>query len=922
MSGAPELTLLIGGEMRRAAYRSGSGTTSTVFRYILTEGESDTDGVSVPAGAISTAAGLIRYASTKSRAPAKVELASQSGHLVDAVRPVLVSADALANSNDVTLIWDKALDEDSVPTPRGIGFTVQDRSTHRNRPITTISVLDKKVTLTLSSAISASDRLEASYQVTLRTHTPLKDTLGNYAETNNAVVSITQRPNSEPEFPSSEDGARSVDENTPPNRSIGTPVAATDADNDSLTYSISGLDAALFDVVVSSGQLRTKGVLDHESRGSYSFTMSVTDGRDIYGNLDTTVDDTISVTVTVDDVDEPADISFSAASGVTASDDALVVDENHDGSLATFSATDPEDKAGLTYTWSTGGRDQGDFAITSTGVLSFVSIPDYEHPEDSGGNNVYDITVSARDSDNKTGTIAVTVTVDPVNERPTITGDAAVSIEEEGALLVGTYRASDPESALIAWQPLAGDDRDQFEFTASNGRLVFKAAPDYENAADIGRDNVYDVTLSVSAGGHTTTFDVAVSVTNKDEDSTLGVSSPQPQASADYTATLSDPDHVLSTDWTWERSTNRNGPWTMLSGATSGVTTSVYRPVAGDVDHYLRVTAAYTDGHGPNKSRALVSTNRVKAAPVDNAAPSFSDRTPTRSIAENAQARATVGRRVTATDTDIGDVVTYQLSGSDLFTIDSSNGQIRVVADNSLNHEAAPTHSVTVKASDPSTASDTVTVTIEVTDVNEPPDAVADTGTVSEDGSVIIDVLDNDSDPEDDRSVLTLRVAANPRRGRATVNEPANVGERRTITYTPNANYHGADIFTYEVRDAGSPSLSSRATVTVKVDAVNDPPTFASPTTTRRVSESANPGGKVGAPVTATDVDDNDTLTYSVSGTEGAFLTSVPAAVRSPSAAGSPSTSEPRTPTPSRCRYTTARTSRATWTQQSTTRPA
>ena len=48
------------------------------------------------------------------------------------------------------------------------------------------------------------------------------------------MVSITQRPNSEPEFPSSEDGARSVDENTPTNRSIGTPVAATDADNDSL----------------------------------------------------------------------------------------------------------------------------------------------------------------------------------------------------------------------------------------------------------------------------------------------------------------------------------------------------------------------------------------------------------------------------------------------------------------------------------------------------------------------------------------------------------------------------------------------------------------------------------------------------------------------------------------------------------------
>ena len=187
---------------------------------------------------------------------------------------------------------------------------------------------------------------------------------------------------------------------------------------------------------------------------------------------------------------------------------------------------------------------------------------------------MYDITVRARDSDNMLGSVAVTVTVDAVNERPTIVGDAAASIEEGGTLLVGTYRAADPESALIAWQPLAGDDGDRFEFTASNGRLVFKAAPDYEDATDIGRDNVYDVTLSVSAGGHTTTFDVAVSVTNKDEGVALplGLSSPQPQADADYTATLSDPDDVCSsTDWTWERSMSRSGPWTAVTGAVPAV---------------------------------------------------------------------------------------------------------------------------------------------------------------------------------------------------------------------------------------------------------------------------------------------------------------------------------------------------------------
>ena len=53
---------------------------------------------------------------------------------------------------------------------------------------------------------------------------------------------------------------------------------------------------------------------------------------------------------------------------------------------------------------------------------------------------------------------------------------------------------------------------------------------------------------------------------------------------------------------------------------------------------------------------------------------------------------------------------------------------------------------------------------------------------------------------------------------------------------------------------------------------MNDAPTFKSAATTRSVSESATGGGKVGAPVTATDVDNNDTLTYSLTGTEARFF--------------------------------------------------
>ena len=105
---------------------------------------------------------------------------------------------------------------------------------------------------------------------------------------------------------------------------------------------------------------------------------------------------------------------------------------------------------------------------------------------------------------------------------------------------------------------------------------------------------------------------------------------------------------------------------------------------------------------------------------------------------------------------------------SDLFTIDASSGQIQVKTQGALDYETQPMPTVKVKASDSTNAFDTVEVTIDVTDVNEPPHAVADPdATTFEDTEVIIYVLDNDSDPEDERSALTVRWPRGPSGGRS-----------------------------------------------------------------------------------------------------------------------------------------------------------
>ena len=127
--------------------------------------------------------------------------------------------------------------------------------------------------------------------------------------------SATTAANSVPTF-SPSTSTRTVAENTASGTNLGGLVTASDSDTgDTLTYSLRGTDGGSFAVVASSGQLRTSGALDHESKASYSVTVRVDDGDG--GTADA------SVTISVTDVDEPprrpAAPSVGAVSGSTTS---------------------------------------------------------------------------------------------------------------------------------------------------------------------------------------------------------------------------------------------------------------------------------------------------------------------------------------------------------------------------------------------------------------------------------------------------------------------------------------------------------------------------------------------------------------------------------------------------------------------------
>ena len=174
--------------------------------------------------------------------------------------------------------------------------------------------------------------------------------------------------NNEPEFPTSETGARSVDENTVTNMNIGAAVAATDGDSDTLTYALSGTDVASFDIDTTSGQIKTKAALNFETESSYSVDVTVRDSKDAAGDADMMVDDTQAVTITVNNVNDAPTITSGSA--------AFSKDENTatTETIQTYVAAD-QDMPAQTLTWDLEGTDAGDFGISSSGALTFDAIP-------------------------------------------------------------------------------------------------------------------------------------------------------------------------------------------------------------------------------------------------------------------------------------------------------------------------------------------------------------------------------------------------------------------------------------------------------------------------------------------------------------------------------------------------------------------
>jgi hypothetical protein len=229
---------------------------------------------------------------------------------------------------------------------------------------------------------------------------------------------------------------------------------------------------------------------DSDHNNSYEVTFLVGEsGPDL---LEDEQDITVNV---IESLTAPPQITSNGGASLTFID----IAENTTA-VTTVTATDPDGPA--TEYAIVGGPDAAAFNIDSTtGVLEFVTPPDFEAPSDSEHDNFYWVVVRASDGTAYDEQLLQVRVIDVSGGAPVITsnggGDnAAVAVAENSSAVTTVTATGGPGYAIIG-----GADAAAFNINSTTGVLAFLAAPDFEAPTDADANNSYEVVVRAAADG-------------------------------------------------------------------------------------------------------------------------------------------------------------------------------------------------------------------------------------------------------------------------------------------------------------------------------------------------------------------------------------------------------------------------------------
>ncbi|HGF5163779.1 TPA: tandem-95 repeat protein, partial [Vibrio parahaemolyticus] len=403
----------------------------------------------------------------------------------------------------------------------------------------------------------------------------------------------------------------------------------------------------------------------------------------------------------------------------------------------------------------------------------------------------------------------VTVTVNPVNDAPTIKVDAVESITEDAVntdTVVATLTVRDTDTSEDQLTVSLENNSNGYFVLVGNEVKLTQAGVDAVNNDEL---NLKDLTISasVSDGVNPTANDSDSLIVNRVNDApTIKVdaveSITEDAVNTDtVVATLTVRDIDTPEDQLTVSLENNSNGYFVLVGNEVKLTQAGVDAVNNDELNLkdLTISASVSDGVNPtaNDSDSLV-VNRVNDAPtVENA------------IADQVLSEDFASYTIDLNDAfkDSDSALNFSVSGNSNVLVSIENG----IATISPTADWNGSETLTFTATDPSGESVSQTVDFTVAPVV---DIEADSADVVEDTPTIINVLGNDTFEGKDK-VVSLDAENGPKNGTVIVNNDG------TVTYTPDDNYVGKDTFTYVVTSGG---VSESTTVTVNVTPVNDKP--------------------------------------------------------------------------------------------------
>jgi len=522
------------------------------------------------------------------------------------------------------------------------------------------------------------------------------------------------------------------------------------------------------------------------------------------------------------------------------------------------SVTAPNAAAGpLTYQVETPPTSGTVSLDPETGTFTYIPDPDF------AGEDTFTYTVTNAAFQTDTG--QVTITVENVNDAPTIEDAELTSSEDGGQLALDLSKLAQDLDAnetlefsignqvgggtfsLIPAVPIIASPRNTIDSKAQTGDLLtFDPGEDFQSlGADQTGTSSIEVTVK-DAEGATATSTITVTVQGANdvpvfEDITISRAEDDGVFTMDLTEYASDADANDTLTFSPLEGYEGNGEFTLNGSELTFDPGQDFLSLPTGTTGTASIQVTVKDAAG----EAATSTVSVTVQGA-NDAPIFAGGALPQAVEDGAA--VSLDLSTLATDPDAGDALTFtiadydgegsfSLSGSTL-TFDPGN-EFQYLETNGT---TTVTTSVTV--TDSSNVGTTSDVTVLVTGQNDAPIANSDAATMTQNlegeaVSITIDVLANDFDYDRNASI-TLESVSDPQNGTAVITESG------TAQYTPNSGFSGFDSFSYDIKDQFDAPATSTATIFVQEQQDAPPDGFSASVSFSVDGTAESPAGSLG----------------------------------------------------------------------------